>query len=89
MVIDGGFEGGGAAFFEGVDHAGFEGRVLFDLFDRFGADHGLPGGGVAVIVLVKLGEQGFDLLHSLGEVLAVVDLSAKDTLPAYLKRQQP
>ena len=43
-MVDRGFEGCGAAFFESVDDAGFEGGVFVDRFDRFGADLGLAGG---------------------------------------------
>lgn len=37
-MVDRAFQSNGATFFEGVDDAGFEGRVLVDRFDRFGSE---------------------------------------------------
>lgn len=75
-MIDEFFDGSGAAFGEGFDDSGFEGRIFLDRFDRFGADEGLAGGGGAIVVAIELGEEGFDVFGGLGEVLAIVNLGA-------------
>ncbi len=53
-MIDEFFEGGGAAFFEGVNHSGSEGGIFFKGFDHFGANHGLAAGGSAIVVAIEL-----------------------------------
>ncbi len=75
-MIDRFFKGGFACFFKGVESAFLDGGVAFEGFEDAIAEFAFAGGGGGVVVGGKLGDQGFDVLGGLGEVLGVDDFVA-------------